>query len=177
MPDMKEGGVNVTPLIDIVMCLIVFFMMVAKIGVTRGVDPKIVPPSTLLGVKIKDMSNTITLNVRDWENVHKEEIAAAQKAGIPEAQWPAAPMKIEREHPRVQAIVHDGEEPKELAVLTSGGDRPLRRVLTELSKAKPNFRVIIVADANIRYDLLQQVLIDCSQAKVKDFNFQMKQGK
>ena len=33
MPEMKEGGVNVTPLIDIVMCLIIFFMLVAKIGV------------------------------------------------------------------------------------------------------------------------------------------------
>ena len=38
MPDMKEGGVNVTPLIDIVMCLIIFFMLVAKIGVTSGAD-------------------------------------------------------------------------------------------------------------------------------------------
>ena len=36
MPEMKEGGVNVTPLIDIVMCLIIFFMLVAKIGVSRG---------------------------------------------------------------------------------------------------------------------------------------------
>ena len=36
MPEMKEGGVNVTPLIDIVMCLIIFFMLVAKIGVTKG---------------------------------------------------------------------------------------------------------------------------------------------
>jgi len=45
MPDMKEGGVNVTPLIDIVMCLIIFFMLVAKIGVTRGVDAHINLPT------------------------------------------------------------------------------------------------------------------------------------
>src|SRR3954464_3902492 len=64
MPEMKEGGVNVTPLIDIVMCLIIFFMLVAKIGVTSGADPHIKPPSTLLGAKIEDMGNTFTLNVR-----------------------------------------------------------------------------------------------------------------
>ena len=36
MPEMKEGGVNVTPLIDIVMCLIIFYMLVAHIGVDTG---------------------------------------------------------------------------------------------------------------------------------------------
>ena len=52
MPDMKEGGVNVTPLIDIVMCLIIFFMLVAKIGVATGADASIEPPETILGVAI-----------------------------------------------------------------------------------------------------------------------------
>ena len=36
MPEVKEGNINVTPLIDIVMCLIIFFMLVAKIGVSTG---------------------------------------------------------------------------------------------------------------------------------------------
>ena len=39
MPAMTEGGVNVTPLIDIVMCMIIFFMLVAKIGVDTGAEP------------------------------------------------------------------------------------------------------------------------------------------
>ena len=63
MPDMKEGGVNVTPLIDIVMCLIIFFMLVAKIGVSTGIDQKIDAPKTYLGVKIKDLGNALTLNL------------------------------------------------------------------------------------------------------------------
>src|ERR1035438_6568944 len=46
MPEVKEGNVNVTPLIDIIMCLIVFFMLVAKIGVTTGAE-KIDIPTTL----------------------------------------------------------------------------------------------------------------------------------
>jgi len=47
MPDMHESGVNVTPLIDIVMVLIVFFMLVAKIGVSRGEDADIPLPSAI----------------------------------------------------------------------------------------------------------------------------------
>jgi len=63
MPEMKEGGVNVTPLIDIVMCLIIFFMLVAKIGVTTGAKPMPDLVTSVLGTKIEDMGNTLTLNV------------------------------------------------------------------------------------------------------------------
>src|SRR5215208_4478309 len=64
MPDMKEANVNVTPLIDIVMCLIIFFMLVAKIGVDTGADARISIPASLQGLEIKDMGNTLTLNVQ-----------------------------------------------------------------------------------------------------------------
>src|SRR5947209_3030392 len=63
MPDMKEGGVNVTPLIDIVMVLIIFFMLVAKIGVSRGEDESVPLPSAILGVSLDSLSNTLTLNI------------------------------------------------------------------------------------------------------------------
>src|SRR3954463_14917862 len=64
MPEMKEGGVNVTPLIDVVMCLIIFFMLVAKIGVSTGADPTITIPATRLGKELKDPGQALTLNVR-----------------------------------------------------------------------------------------------------------------
>src|SRR4051812_721828 len=63
MPDMKEGGVNVTPLIDVVMCLIIFFMLVAKIGISTGIDDKIDAPTTYLGVKSIDLGNSLALNL------------------------------------------------------------------------------------------------------------------
>src|SRR4051812_2074779 len=64
MPDIKEGGVNVTPLIDIVMCLIIFFMLVAKIGVAQGIDATIDLPASKLGQDLKDPGQALTLNVR-----------------------------------------------------------------------------------------------------------------
>jgi biopolymer transport protein ExbD len=174
MPDMKEGGVNVTPLIDIVMCLIIFFMLVAKIGVTSGADPKILPPATLLGSKIEDMGNTLTLNVRDWKTVHEENVDAAAKAG---ASIPDPPTAFEMAHPRVEAMVRAGEKPRELKILAAGtNDRELRRVLIEAVKHNDKLRVIILADKTIRYELLQQVLMECANARVKDFNFHTTKG-
>src|ERR1700683_47518 len=63
MPEVREGGVNVTPLIDIVMCLIIFFMLVAKIGVSTGAEKMDIPQS-IVGSDITDMDNTLTLNAR-----------------------------------------------------------------------------------------------------------------
>src|SRR5271155_4575695 len=69
MPEIREGGVNVTPLIDIVMCLIIFFMLVARIGVDTGGDREIAVPASFLGGDLKDMGNTLTLNITNGPNV------------------------------------------------------------------------------------------------------------
>src|ERR1041384_5694678 len=63
MPDAHADHPNVTPLIDVVMCLIIFYMLVAKIGVNMGQDAKIELPTSVLGITLKDMGNTVTLNV------------------------------------------------------------------------------------------------------------------
>ena len=63
MPDAHVAHPNVTPLIDIVMCLIIFFMLVAKIGVSTGAEAMDIPES-IMGTDIHDMDNTLTLNVR-----------------------------------------------------------------------------------------------------------------
>src|SRR3954468_10900100 len=101
MPESHSAHPNVTPLIDIVMCLIIFFMLVAKIGVTSGADPAIVPPSTLLGAKIEDMGNTFTRSGRDDATVPRQAVEAAQKAG-PEPPAPPTPLELQR--PRVTAM-------------------------------------------------------------------------
>src|SRR5271154_6701028 len=63
IPEARSAHPNVTPLIDIVMCLIIFFMLVAKIGVTTGAEKMDIPES-IKGNPITDMDNTLTLNVR-----------------------------------------------------------------------------------------------------------------
>src|SRR6478672_5190851 len=65
MPESHSAHPNVTPLIDIVMCLIIFFMLVAKIGVNTGADEMPSLPESIVGTDIKDMGNTLVLNVYD----------------------------------------------------------------------------------------------------------------
>ena len=154
MPEMKEGGVNVTPLIDIVMCLIIFFMLVAKIGVSTGADATIEPPETILGVAIKDLGNTLTLNVRGGD--------------------------ARLEEPIVTALIEKGDrQPKEIKIFERRGataDKPLERVLTAFQKNNENAKVIILGEKDLQYHLLEQVLISCANAKITNVNFQTKQA-
>ena len=153
MPEMKEGGVNVTPLIDIVMCLIIFFMLVAKIGVSSGAE-KIEPPETLLGTQIKDIGNTLILNVRE---------VPAQKAG-------------DTPDPLVTALLDQKDsKPKEIKI-NQGTDKPLERVLKAAKKNNKEFKIIILAEQGLPYYQLESVLITCAMAGVTEINFKTKQG-
>ncbi len=147
MPEMKEGGVNVTPLIDIVMCLIIFFMLVAKIGVSTGADNTIKIPETVVGVKIDDLGNTLTLNVRPGPG----------------------------DDPFITALV-SGEQ-KELKLVENRGGKmesPLVNLLAELRKRNDEFKVIIRGDKDMSYKYLEPVLQACSSANVANVNFNTK---
>jgi biopolymer transport protein ExbD len=149
MPEMKEGGVNVTPLIDVVMCLIIFFMLVAKIGVSTGIDNKIDAPTTYMGVKIADLGNTMALNLYP-------------KAGTDEP----------------QILVNVKGARKELPIQENRGGKvvhPLEEVLKEMKKDRgEKFSVIVNAERGMKYASLQLVLQQCAQAGVSNINFATK---
>jgi biopolymer transport protein ExbD len=164
MPSMQEGGVNVTPLIDIVMCLIIFFMLVAKIGVTTGAEAEIDIPATTLGTDITKIGveSSVVLNVRE---------VAGQ--------------------PFVTAIVEsDGNitqtgRPVEVKVVDPiTGKRPLTETLKRLRFGRdrkpggvnenadnPEFKVIIRGDKDMTYASLEPILLACMEANVKNVNF------
>lgn len=143
MPDIKENRVNVTPLIDIVMCLIIFFMLVAKIGVSTGAEPMEIP-ETVLGVKLEDLGNTLTLNVR-------------RGAG---------------EEPRVTALI-EGKPGQEIPLwgLDAAGNSPLVNVLSQLRKNNDKFSVVIRAPKDLPYHLLEPVLLATAQANIRNVSF------
>src|SRR5277367_311228 len=131
MPEIREGGVNVTPLIDIVMCLIIFFMLVAKIGVDTGADRNIDIPTSFLGTDIKDMGNTLVLNVVNGPT------------GVPDPQ------------PIITALVKEGMVELKLHQESSGKVlTPLRDTLRYMREGdptrglppNPDFKVIIRGD-------------------------------
>ena len=151
MPDMKEGTVNVTPLIDVVMVLIVFFMLVAKIGVTRGADEDIPLPSTILGKSMDSLSNTLTLNIH------------INKSG---------------DEPFITALI-DGQK-RDLHLTkeySSGTDAELQRVLEAFHKQFLDKATIILrADRDLPYRQLEPVLLACASAGIGNVSYETKQG-
>jgi biopolymer transport protein ExbD len=151
MPSMKEGGVNVTPLIDIVMCLIIFYMLVAKIGVAVGIDQSIKVPSSIQGLNIKDFGNTLTLNVRP------------------------GPLSSAGPVPQITAAV--GGTMTELHI--TGTTDSLVETLRYLRQGDPtrnipqntSFSVIIRGDQDMTFQYLAPVLIACAQANVHNVSF------
>ena len=149
MPESHSTHPNVTPLIDVVMCLIIFYMLVAKIGVNTGADPSIAIPVTQMGNELKDLGNTLVLNVREVADV-----------------------------PFVTALVDKSTRaPQELKIVDpTTNTRPLREVLKRLRAGNPEFKVIIRGDEDMGYRFLEPVLITCAEARVKNVNFNTKKA-
>lgn len=146
LPEAHATHPNVTPLIDVVMCLIIFFMLVAKIGVNTGADPKIRIPATIQGQEIKDMGNTLTLNVQ------------------------SSPL----DEPLVTALVKG--DVRELKVTDpTTGLHQLALELGHLREGNPDLKVIIRGDEGMDYRFLEPVLLACAEAKVKNVNFNTRQ--
>jgi biopolymer transport protein ExbD len=155
VPEIKEGGVNVTPLIDIVMCLIIFFMLVAKIGVDTGADQRIIIPASLQGLEIKDMGNTLTLNVRPGP-----------------ADQPMVTALVEGVVQEVKVIDPlTGQKPLLATLRQWRFGRDLRPGGAKQDADNPDFKVIIRGDEEMAYSFIEPVLITCAEAKVKNVNF------
>jgi len=145
MPEIKEGGVNVTPLIDIVMVLIIFFMLVAKIGVTTGADPSIDLPISRLGNQLETFSNTLTLNIRP------------------------GPL----DEPTVTAlVVGAGQQAEEIKLFDKASNRqPLLELLRLAREKNPEVQVIIRGEKEMEYHNLEPVLFACVEARIKNVLF------
>jgi biopolymer transport protein ExbD len=154
IPDVHTSHPNVTPLIDIIMCLIIFFMLVAKIGVTTGAE-KIDIPTTVLGSKIDDMSNTLTLNIPTNLNADLPQVEALVKP----AGGGAANM---------QSLPIDDSVTKQNVLLNT---------LQFYKKQNADFKVIIRANANLDWRFLEPVILTCQQAGVVSINFNTMQAK
>jgi biopolymer transport protein ExbD len=150
IPETHVAHPNVTPLIDIVMCLIIFYMLVAKIGVTTGAEKMDIPES-IVGTDIKDMGNTLTLNVR--------------------------PGAIEE--PLVTALVKlPGSAVSRQSELKlrdpASGQNQLLNTLKMYRQQNDQFKVIIRGEADMPYRFLEPVLVACADANVRNVNFNTK---
>lgn len=144
IPDLREGNVNLTPLIDVVLCLVIFFMIAAKIGVAGGADPSIRLPVAQLGADLSTQSNVLILNIAPGQN------------------GPAVTALVDRSRRSPQPI--PVTDPKT-------GHRVLEAVLNRLHQRNPSLRIIIRGDAAMPYADLQPVLDACSRAGITSVDF------
>ncbi len=146
MPDMKESGVNVTPLIDVIMCLIIFFMLATKIGVSRGELKALELPKTFQGSVIKDFGNTLTLNI--------------------------VPTNLDE--PQITTMVNGS--PKDIhmseleAILTEYRKTHSDKAGTFIGS------IIIRADRELAYKQLEVVLLACSNATISNIAYETGKG-
>lgn len=161
---MKEGGVNVTPLIDIVMCMIIFFMLIAKIGVTTGAEREIDIPVTQLGRDMKEIGveSSVVLNVREvagqpFVTAIVEADGSISKTGRP------VELKV------VDTVTNKMPLTDALKHLRFGRDG--RQGGTGVNADNPEFKVIIRGDKTMTYASLEPILLACMEANVKNVNF------
>src|SRR5881394_1772789 len=131
IPESHAMHPNVTPLIDVVMCLIIFYMLVAKIGVNTGQDAKIELPISVQGNMLKDMGNTVTLNI------------ARPSTG---------------DEPLVTVLDPSNGQMVDLKII-DGTKRPLVAFLKLLKGQNSEFKVIIRGDQNLEYRFLEPILV------------------
>jgi biopolymer transport protein ExbD len=169
LPNMQEGTVNVTPLIDIVMCLIIFFMLVARIGVSLGTDESIRLddiPATRLGRDLKEIGveSSLVLNVR--ESSGQPTVTAIVRAdGSLTASGRPEELKV------VDALTGRRELAETLRRLRYGRDRKPGG-----GDDNDQLKVIIRGDKNMTYASLEPILIACMEANVKNVNFNTKKS-
>ncbi|HEX8911617.1 MAG TPA: biopolymer transporter ExbD [Humisphaera sp.] len=196
MPEMKEGGVNVTPLIDVVMCLIVFFMLVAKIGVATGASKPMMLPDTIVGTKLELLGDNIVLNIEDptvekdpqtKQTVYDEKGKARRKPSRDPNVQPIVSLLVS-DDPTASKAEKDRGGYKVIPtrrVIDGREVSPLKEVLTawvnlmtaenekrKTRKEKPKeFSVTIRCERAVPFYLVQQVLTDLNAAGVKNVNY------
>lgn len=145
MPKAHDMHPNVTPLIDIVMCLIIFYMLVAKIGVNTGADNTLKLPPSLMGIKIKDLGNTVTLNI--------------------------LPPLSGADLPRVTTLNPATGQVIDVPLLDQQGRRPLAEWVKRLRGQNEEFKVILRADKDLDYRYIEPVLLSAAEGRAKNVNF------
>ena len=140
---MHDEHINVTPLIDVIMCLIIFFLVCGQLAREEGND-KVQIPRAQVGQELDEQRGRLLINVVPRERLAE---ADASTAVNPDAE-PAVYIRGERI-----------------------GLENLTAYLRKEKQETPDVKVILRADQDLVYDWISPVLISCAQANIKSVNF------
>ena len=142
MPDSHGSHPNVTPLIDIVMCLIIFFMLIAKIGVKTGAKQSIKIPQSVQGIDLKIMGNAVVFNVEPGDS----------------------------RFPRVSALLKQANG-REIEEHFGDSSKLVASLVALKGKGKDDFKVVVRAPENMMFQELHRFLKACSDARVTNIDY------
>lgn len=165
IPEAHHEHPNVVPLIDVMLCIIVFYMLAAKIGVTAGADDAIKLPESLFGKKL-ELTNTIILNVTtiSLDGVDQTRVTALNDSDEP------VPIEV--------GMPNNGPLAQVLLRARFGNDR--REGGQGANADNPKLAVVVRADAErVKYRNLAPVLQAIAAAKIENINYntRMKENK
>ena len=144
---MHDEPVNVTPLIDVVMCLIIFFLVVGRL-VKDETNDKVVIPEAKHGLEMGDQQGRVVINLVP---------AAAANGDV-----------ITGTNTQAPTIFIRGQE-KNM--------NDLAPYLRKEKRETPDIKIVLRADQSIPYQWIAPVLVACAQADIKSVNFSTKAEK
>ncbi len=153
---MHDEHVNVTPLIDVVMCLIIFFMICGKL-VKNEIEGKVEVPEARLGQEMAEQREKLVINLVPNE----EELAKAQDASL------STPERLHL----AAGTIHPKWKVGTRAVTT---EDELKGLLKDAVKANKDIKVTIRADQVQQYLYISPILVACARANIKTVNFSTK---
>ena len=139
-------GLNMTPMIDVVFLLIIFFMLVNRI-VTNETVQMIVPE--LDNPKTQELGEVKKIVV----NIAPEEYSRDDRKGNP-LDWPGEPAYVQVGQPKYRFKFDDPELTKNIA-----------DTLTNELKGAEEVQVLLRADCAVYYDAVQQVMKAITRAE------------
>jgi biopolymer transport protein ExbD len=155
MEPMAEEHVNVTPLIDVVMCLIIFFMICGKLAKDEMTGGEVAIPLARLGQEIKEQRGRLVINI------------------VPDTSIPL-PAGMDATKPDQKQAVSEfyGRIPPKIWV--RGKERSETELVDFLRtevKDNKDLKVMIRADQAQQYVYVAPILVDCARANIKSVNF------
>jgi biopolymer transport protein ExbD len=145
---MHDEHVNVTPLIDVVMCLIIFFLLVGQMAKDEAAGD-ITIPKALTATEMVDAEGRLIVNV----------IAKSNPTSDPDHR-----EKIGTVPPDI--IIRRQLVPQ----------MKLTDVLRKEKFENKDLRLVIRADGILSYEHIAPILISCAQADIRSINFATQQG-
>jgi len=165
IPTSPVGEINVTPLIDVVMCLIIFFLLVG----TLSTDAPVRLPQTATGQA--DSARSITLTILapttsrtaaaillDGEPLTLPTSAAPDPSAAPTSATPASPSIDEL----AQAIAAHAQARGFMPASSSSSVSPSSPSFPS-SPSSPSFTIRIRADRTLPYSVLDPILSACAK--------------